>query len=115
MTYPPIRLEGLLSELEKDLLSMTSRNLRIVSIGLKSSLRWLSIWESTTQRPMPFTVCPLMKLGQRRQVRNEDLCIELDYYNEEYDEEREMEPRLTHMGEATPVLHTGSLRVQRHK
>ncbi|GJR06359.1 hypothetical protein Tco_0529343 [Tanacetum coccineum] len=30
---------------------------------------------------------------RRRQVRNEDIRSELDYYSEEYDEEREMEPR----------------------
>ncbi|GJR56516.1 reverse transcriptase domain-containing protein [Tanacetum coccineum] len=29
----------------------------------------------------------------RRQTRNEDLCTELEYYSEEYDEEREMKPR----------------------
>nr|GEW19465.1 hypothetical protein [Tanacetum cinerariifolium] len=46
---------------------------------------------------------------RRRQVCNEDLRIKLDYYNEEYDEEREMEPRPTHVMEATPVLYTGSL------
>ncbi|GJT39932.1 hypothetical protein Tco_0939797 [Tanacetum coccineum] len=51
----------------------------------------------------------------RRQVRNEDLHTELDYYSEEYDEEREMEPRPVRVREATLFLQTGCLRVRRHK
>ncbi|GKG04948.1 hypothetical protein Tco_0315335, partial [Tanacetum coccineum] len=30
---------------------------------------------------------------RRRQIRNKDLCTELEYFSEEYDKEREMEPR----------------------
>ncbi|GJX79192.1 hypothetical protein Tco_0327341 [Tanacetum coccineum] len=51
---------------------------------------------------------------RRRQVRNEDLRTELDYYSEEYDEEKEIEPRLVRVREATHVLRTGSPRVRRH-
>ncbi|GKA39148.1 hypothetical protein Tco_0731699 [Tanacetum coccineum] len=32
---------------------------------------------------------------RRKKMSNEDLCTKLDYYSEEYDEEREMEPRPT--------------------
>ncbi|GKC86402.1 hypothetical protein Tco_1142119 [Tanacetum coccineum] len=39
---------------------------------------------------------------RRRQMRNEDLRTELEYYSEEYDEEREMEPRL-HALEKLPL------------
>ncbi|GJW24890.1 hypothetical protein Tco_0038701 [Tanacetum coccineum] len=53
--------------------------------------------------------------GRRRQVRNEDIRTKLDYYSEKYDEEREMEPRLVRVKEATPVIRTGSPHVQRHK
>nr|GEU78981.1 ribonuclease H-like domain, reverse transcriptase, RNA-dependent DNA polymerase [Tanacetum cinerariifolium] len=51
----------------------------------------------------------------RRQVRNEYLRTKLDYYNEEYDEEREMEPRPARVMETTPVLQTGSPRVRRYR
>ncbi|GJV58599.1 hypothetical protein Tco_1459604 [Tanacetum coccineum] len=43
MTYHPSRLEGLPFELERDLLPIIPRNLRIVSSGVKSSLRWLPV------------------------------------------------------------------------
>nr|GEU51346.1 hypothetical protein [Tanacetum cinerariifolium] len=46
---------------------------------------------------------------QRRQMRNQDLRTELEYYGEEYDEEREMEPRPAHIRKTTTVLRTGSL------
>nr|GEV09493.1 hypothetical protein [Tanacetum cinerariifolium] len=41
---------------------------------------------------------------RRRQVYNEDLRTELDYYSEEYDKEREMEPRPLGAKETTFVL-----------
>ncbi|GJX77665.1 hypothetical protein Tco_0324476 [Tanacetum coccineum] len=123
MTYPLIRLKGLPSELERDLLPMTPRNLQIVSSGIKSSSRWLPVWEFTTQRPTPFAGSASMKLWQRwqgpqerrRQVQNEDLRAELEYYNEEYDEEREMEPRPVRARATTLVLRTRSPRVRRHR
>nr|GEU30048.1 hypothetical protein [Tanacetum cinerariifolium] len=65
MTYSPIRLEGLPLELERDLLPIIPRNLRIVSSGVKSSPRWLPVWEFDTRRPTPSAVPPSMELGQR--------------------------------------------------
>ncbi|GJU51491.1 hypothetical protein Tco_1221046 [Tanacetum coccineum] len=166
MTYPPIRLEGLPSELERDLLPMTPRNLRIVSSGVKSSLRWLLVikglavqspplyslitieaWScqilhnqwlhpshdntpltnrtSTSANPDPviipafveanYEVLKSLLRDRRRQVRNEDLRTELDYYNKEYDDDREMKPRPPRVRETTPFLRTGSPRAQRHK
>ncbi|GKG26769.1 hypothetical protein Tco_0402472 [Tanacetum coccineum] len=41
---------------------------------------------------------------RRRQMPNEDLRTELEYYNEEYDEERKMEPRPARIKETTPIL-----------
>ncbi|GJV31827.1 reverse transcriptase domain-containing protein [Tanacetum coccineum] len=38
----------------------------------------------------------------RRHARNKDLCAELDYYNKQYDEEREMKPRDESMAEREP-------------
>ncbi|GJY67859.1 hypothetical protein Tco_0470841 [Tanacetum coccineum] len=149
MTYPPLWLKGLLFELERDLLPIILRKLRIVSSGVKSSLRWLPVWESAMRSPTPFAVWSSTKLGQspdfmkskptfsifakdsspsptyveanykalksllrerRKQIRNEDICTEQDYYNEEYNEEREMEPRPARAKETTLVLRTGSPR-----
>nr|GEX45823.1 reverse transcriptase domain-containing protein [Tanacetum cinerariifolium] len=47
----------------------------------------------------------------QRQKRNEDLCTELEYFSEEYDEEREMEPRPVRNKETTLILCT---RVERN-
>nr|GEV27736.1 putative reverse transcriptase domain-containing protein [Tanacetum cinerariifolium] len=52
---------------------------------------------------------------QRRQMRNQDLRTELEYYSEEYDEEREMEPRPAHIRKTTTILRTGSPRSRRQK
>ncbi|GKE06285.1 hypothetical protein Tco_1398303 [Tanacetum coccineum] len=51
---------------------------------------------------------------RRRQIRNEDLRIELEYFSEDYDEELEMEPRPERTKEVTPPLCTRSPRVRRH-
>ncbi|GJX49241.1 hypothetical protein Tco_0276086 [Tanacetum coccineum] len=45
---------------------------------------------------------------RRKQIRNEGLCTELDYYSEEYDEDKEMEPRHAHVRETNPALRTGT-------
>ncbi|GJX39236.1 hypothetical protein Tco_0252539 [Tanacetum coccineum] len=45
-------------------------------------------------------------------MRNEDLCTKLEYFSEEYDKEREMEPRPARARETTPVLRAGSPRVR---
>ncbi|GKA63538.1 hypothetical protein Tco_0763144 [Tanacetum coccineum] len=41
---------------------------------------------------------------RQRHIRNEDLRIELEYFSEDYDEEREMEPRIGPTMETTPPL-----------
>ncbi|GKF87399.1 hypothetical protein Tco_0258276, partial [Tanacetum coccineum] len=53
--------------------------------------------------------------GRRRHAHNKDIRTELDYYNEEYDEKREMEPRPVRVREATHVLRIGSPRARRHR
>ncbi|GJX28427.1 hypothetical protein Tco_0236506 [Tanacetum coccineum] len=60
-----------------------------------------------------YEVLESLSRDHKRHVRNEDLRTELDYYSEEYYEEREMEPRLVRVREATPIVRTGSPRVQR--
>ncbi|GKD83099.1 hypothetical protein Tco_1349938 [Tanacetum coccineum] len=52
---------------------------------------------------------------RRRQMRNKDLRTKLEYFSEEYDKEREMEPRLTRALEATLILQATFSRVQRQK
>ncbi|GJX90914.1 retrovirus-related pol polyprotein from transposon TNT 1-94 [Tanacetum coccineum] len=52
---------------------------------------------------------------RRRQKRNEDICTELEYFSEEYDEEREMEPRPVRNMETTLVLCTRSSRTRRQR
>ncbi|GJR65756.1 hypothetical protein Tco_0011821 [Tanacetum coccineum] len=47
----------------------------------------------------------------RRRMRNEDLRTELEYFSEEFDEERVMEPRPESARETTPVLRKESPRV----
>ncbi|GJT40622.1 hypothetical protein Tco_0940487 [Tanacetum coccineum] len=50
---------------------------------------------------------------RRRQIRNEDLRTNLECFSEDYDEEREMEPRPEPNREATPTLQPRSLVVRR--
>ncbi|GJR47821.1 hypothetical protein Tco_1315924 [Tanacetum coccineum] len=52
---------------------------------------------------------------RRRQMDNEELHTELEYFSEEYDEERKIEPKAERVRETTPVLHTYSLRVWRQR
>ncbi|GKC44837.1 hypothetical protein Tco_1062559, partial [Tanacetum coccineum] len=52
---------------------------------------------------------------RQRQIRNEDLCTELEYFSKEYDEEREMEPRPGQNRETTPPLRMRSPRVRRQR
>ncbi|GJV82126.1 hypothetical protein Tco_1517996, partial [Tanacetum coccineum] len=52
---------------------------------------------------------------RRRQIRNEDLRTELEYFSEDYDEELEMEPRHERTREVTPPLRTRSPRVRRQR
>nr|GEU34302.1 reverse transcriptase domain-containing protein [Tanacetum cinerariifolium] len=50
---------------------------------------------------------------RRRQTRNKDLLTELEYFSEDYDEEREMEPRPERTSKVTLPLRTRSPRVRR--
>ncbi|GKD90908.1 hypothetical protein Tco_1366415, partial [Tanacetum coccineum] len=43
---------------------------------------------------------------RRKQIRNEERHTELEYFSEDHDEEREMEPRPVRIRETTPVLRT---------
>ncbi|GJW12701.1 reverse transcriptase domain-containing protein [Tanacetum coccineum] len=52
---------------------------------------------------------------RQRQIRNEDLQTELEYFSEDYDEEREIEPRLEPNREATPTLRPRSPVVRRQR
>ncbi|GKC60170.1 hypothetical protein Tco_1087768 [Tanacetum coccineum] len=86
MTYPPLRLEGLLFELERNLLPNIPRNLRKVS-----------------------RITPALHLS------SVSICVVTEYFIEEYDEEREMEPRPVRVRETTLVLRTRSPRARRQK
>ncbi|GKC30745.1 hypothetical protein Tco_1038039 [Tanacetum coccineum] len=50
---------------------------------------------------------------RRRQIRNEDLQTKLEYFSEDYEEEREMEPRPEQTREVTPPIRMRSPRVRR--
>ncbi|GJQ98490.1 hypothetical protein Tco_0009629 [Tanacetum coccineum] len=52
---------------------------------------------------------------QKRQKRNEDLRTKLEYFSEEYDEEKEMKPRPIRNMETTPFLRTRSSRARRQR
>ncbi|GJZ72702.1 reverse transcriptase domain-containing protein [Tanacetum coccineum] len=52
---------------------------------------------------------------RRRQMRNNDLRTELEYFSEDYDEEREMEPRPKPARAVTPPLRAASPRVRRRR
>ncbi|GKA11015.1 hypothetical protein Tco_0690448 [Tanacetum coccineum] len=51
--------------------------------------------------------------NRRRQMRNNDLRTELEYFSEDYDEEREMEPRPEPIRAATLTLRVASPRIRR--
>ncbi|GJV69369.1 hypothetical protein Tco_1484878 [Tanacetum coccineum] len=53
--------------------------------------------------------------NRRRQIRNEDLRIELENFSEDYDEELEIEPRTERTREVSPPLRTRSPRVCRQR
>ncbi|GKE99020.1 hypothetical protein Tco_0022371, partial [Tanacetum coccineum] len=48
-----------------------------------------------------------------RQMRNTDLRTELEYFNEDYDEERDMEPRPKPTRATTPPLRVASPMIHR--
>ncbi|GJV81093.1 hypothetical protein Tco_1516963 [Tanacetum coccineum] len=52
---------------------------------------------------------------RRRQIRNDNLRTKLEYFSEDYDEERETEPRPEPNREATPTLRPRSPMVRRQR
>ncbi|GJY17743.1 hypothetical protein Tco_0389234 [Tanacetum coccineum] len=92
--------------------------LRITSDPLQSIPTTTHTYRSRSERCLHrsyYEVLESLLRGRRRHARNKDVRTELDYYSEEYDEEREMEPRPVRVREATHVLRTGSLRAWRHR
>ncbi|GJR17830.1 hypothetical protein Tco_0966357 [Tanacetum coccineum] len=61
------------------------------------------IYQSSLHRSY-YEVLEYLLRGRRRHARNKDIRTELDYYSEEYNEKREMEPRPVRVREATDVL-----------
>ncbi|GJX12075.1 hypothetical protein Tco_0201934 [Tanacetum coccineum] len=71
---------------------------------------------STSTNPNPMTSPAFVEANheilesllreRQKQIRNADLRTELEYFSEEYDKEREKEPRPIRVRETTPVLHT---------
>ncbi|GJZ04460.1 hypothetical protein Tco_0537735 [Tanacetum coccineum] len=57
------------------------------------------------------------RLGQerRKRIRSEYLRTELEYFSEEYDKEREIEPRHVRVRETTSFLRTRSSRARRQR
>ncbi|GKB28800.1 hypothetical protein Tco_0868201 [Tanacetum coccineum] len=73
---------------------------------------------TTNERPpVTTTVFAATTPGTRHLliIRNEDLRTELEYFSEDYDEEREMEPRPERTREVTPPLRTRSPMVHRQR
>ncbi|GJW97829.1 reverse transcriptase domain-containing protein [Tanacetum coccineum] len=80
---------------------------------------------STSTNPNPMISPAFMKANyetlesllrdRRRQMRNNNLRTELEYFNEDYDEEREMKPRLEPARAVTPPLRAASPRVCRRR
>ncbi|GJY66358.1 hypothetical protein Tco_0468596 [Tanacetum coccineum] len=62
-----------------------------------------------------YEVLESLLMEQRKQIHNKDLRTELEYLSEEYDEEKEMEPRHVCIRETTPVLYTRSPRARRQR
>ncbi|GKA90624.1 hypothetical protein Tco_0812494 [Tanacetum coccineum] len=78
--------------------------------GAQDSFKWQkSIFEIVTSIGIRYVKAP----NPSRQIRNEDLRTELEYFSEDYDEEFEMEPRPERTREVTPPLRTRSPRVRR--
>ncbi|GJY54597.1 hypothetical protein Tco_0446261 [Tanacetum coccineum] len=62
-----------------------------------------------------YKVLKSLSRERRRRKRNEDLYTKLEYFSEEYNEEREMEPRLVRNRESNTVLHMRSPRARRQR
>ncbi|GJZ96019.1 hypothetical protein Tco_0668353 [Tanacetum coccineum] len=97
-----------------------------------------TVFTATTPENTPFAYCastsanpnPMISLAfiqgiyevlksllreRRRQIRNEDLRNELEYFSENYNKEREMEPRPGLTRKITPPLRSRSLEVRRQR
>nr|GEW30357.1 hypothetical protein [Tanacetum cinerariifolium] len=61
------------------------------------------------------TYSVLLAWHQPRKIRNKDLQTGLEYFNEDYDEEQEMEPRLEPNRKTTPPIQLRSLVVHRQR
>ncbi|GJU03713.1 hypothetical protein Tco_1114051 [Tanacetum coccineum] len=114
MTYPPLRLEGLPFELEWDLLPN-------YTIRSSSSFEWHKIifgmiTSMGIRHAKAYTLRgrSSKKLGQR-QICNEDLRPELEYFSEDCDEEREMEPKPEPHREATQTIRPRSPVVRKQR
>ncbi|GKA67591.1 hypothetical protein Tco_0767508 [Tanacetum coccineum] len=75
----------------------------------------VKVWLS--QNPRSPSLLKLSRQGKRQKAYTlaRDLRTELGYFSEEYDEEREMEPRLEQNRETTPPLRMRSPRVPRQR
>ncbi|GJX23487.1 hypothetical protein Tco_0227932 [Tanacetum coccineum] len=65
-----------------------------------------TMFAATTPENTPLTYLP---------IRNNDLRTELEYFSEDYDEEREMKPRPKPVRAVTPSLRAASPRVRRRR
>ncbi|GKC37819.1 hypothetical protein Tco_1050203 [Tanacetum coccineum] len=122
MTYPLIQLEVWESATRSPTTFAVYPSMTLVQ---RISTAWefkhhpLTLWSPS--KPGHAKYCTISGAIQsllrdhRRHVRNEDLRTELDYYSKKYDEEREMEPKLVRVREATSVLRIRSPHVRRHK
>nr|GEX19891.1 reverse transcriptase domain-containing protein [Tanacetum cinerariifolium] len=80
---------------------------------------------STSTNPSPmispafveasYEILEALLIESQRHIRNEDLRTEFEYFSEDYDEEREMEPRLEPRREATLTLWLRSHGVRRQQ
>ncbi|GJS97431.1 reverse transcriptase domain-containing protein [Tanacetum coccineum] len=71
---------------------------------------------SILSKPDRAYICTISgAIHRRRQIRNEDLRTELEYFSKDYDEERKMEPRPERTREVTPPLRTRSPMVRRQR
>ncbi|GKC27482.1 hypothetical protein Tco_1034776 [Tanacetum coccineum] len=62
-----------------------------------------------------YEVLESLLMEQRKQIHNKDLRTKLEYLSEEYDEEKEMEPRHVRVRETTLVLCIRSPRARRQR
>nr|GEV45257.1 reverse transcriptase domain-containing protein [Tanacetum cinerariifolium] len=104
MAYPPLRLEVLSFELPISLPINRWNGLQVIQdLAIEHSPQEL------------FDPLRSLIVERRKQIRNEHLRTELEYFNEEYDKEREMEPRPIRARETTHVLCTRSSRARRQR